>query len=213
MEDSDIQLDLLGDKNQDMTLKQILRFVEAKEAGKRSATQLLLPHAADVITGSSYKCQKRDNAEGPSPKDQDSCSYCGKRGHGRNAPARLRHKECPAYGTICSHCNKGHHFESVCRGRAKTKSSRTSEREDAIFDTLCELTIKRNMASIPLDHHIYDEPTNRWLRHPSKSQPFVRLRVEIQKEDYENFGFHLSVLPNAVSVEAMADTGCQSCWI
>ena len=35
--------------------------------------------------------------------------------------------------------------------------------------------------------------------------------MEIQKEDYENFGFHLSVLPNAVSVEAMADTGCQSC--
>ena len=35
--------------------------------------------------------------------------------------------------------------------------------------------------------------------------------MEIQKEDYENFGFHLSVLPNAVSVDAMANTGCQSC--
>ena len=67
------------------------------------------------------------------------------------------------------------------------------------------------MASIPLDHHIYDEPTNRWLRRPSKSQPFVRLCAKIQKVDYENFGFHLSVLSNAISVEAMADTGCQSC--
>ena len=38
LEDSERQLDLLGDKNQDMTLEQILRFVEAKEAGKRSAT-------------------------------------------------------------------------------------------------------------------------------------------------------------------------------
>ena len=35
--------------------------------------------------------------------------------------------------------------------------------------------------------------------------------METQKEDYENFGFHLSVLPNAVSVDAMANTGCQSC--
>ena len=61
---AEIQLDLLGDKNQDMTLERILRFVEAKEAGKRSATQLLLPHAADVITGSSYKRQKRDAAGG-----------------------------------------------------------------------------------------------------------------------------------------------------
>ena len=37
LEDSEI-LELLGDKNQDMTLEQILRFIEAKEAGKRSAT-------------------------------------------------------------------------------------------------------------------------------------------------------------------------------
>ena len=35
--------------------------------------------------------------------------------------------------------------------------------------------------------------------------------MEIQREDYENFGFHLSVLPNAVSVDAMADTECQGC--
>ena len=54
----EIQLDLLGNKNQDMTLEQILRFVEAKEAGKRSATQLLLPHATDVITGSSYSVSR-----------------------------------------------------------------------------------------------------------------------------------------------------------
>ena len=34
--------------------------------------------------------------------------------------------------------------------------------------------------------------------------------MAVQKEGYENLGFHLSVLPNAVSVDAMADTGCQS---
>ena len=34
--DTEIQMDLLGDKNQHMTLEQVLRFVEAKEAGKRS---------------------------------------------------------------------------------------------------------------------------------------------------------------------------------
>ena len=63
LEDSEIQLELLGEKNQDMTLEQILRFVEAKEAGKRSVTRLLLPHATDTITGSTYKRQKRDAAE------------------------------------------------------------------------------------------------------------------------------------------------------
>ena len=206
-----IQLELLGDKNQDMTLEQILRFVEAKEAGKRSATRLLLPHATDAITGSTYKRQKRDAAEGQPSKDQDPCSYCGKRGHGKNAPARLRRKECPAYGTICSHCNKDHHFESVCRGKVKSKSSRNSEQENPIFDTLCELTIQRDVASIPLDHHVYNQLSGKWFRRPSKSQPFTRFSVEIQKEDYEHFGFHLSVPSSTILVDAMADTGCQSC--
>ena len=36
LQDSDIQLDLLGHTNQDMTLEEIFRFIEAKEAGKRS---------------------------------------------------------------------------------------------------------------------------------------------------------------------------------
>jgi len=92
MEDSEIQLDLLGDKNLDMTLEQMLRFIEAKEAGKRSATHLLLPHATDTITGCAYKCQRKDTVERPLPKEQDPCSYCGKKGYGRSAPAHLRRK-------------------------------------------------------------------------------------------------------------------------
>lgn len=39
--DNEIQLDLLGDKNQDMSLEEVFQFVEAKEAGKRSAGRLL----------------------------------------------------------------------------------------------------------------------------------------------------------------------------
>ena len=67
------------------------------------------------------------------------------------------------------------------------------------------------MASISLDHHVYNQLSDKWLRHPSKSQPFVRLSMEVQKEDYKHFGFHLSVQPSTISVDVMADTGCQSC--
>ena len=156
---------ILRDVNQDMTFEQMLRFIEAKEAGKRSATQLLLPHAADAVTGSTYKRQKKIAME-----EQDPCSYCGKRGHGKNAPARLRREECPAYGTVCGHCNKDHHFESVCRGRTKAKSSRTSEQESAVFDTLCELTIQHNMASVSIDHHIYDHSLEAFIKVPAICQ-------------------------------------------
>ena len=211
LEDSEIQLDLLGDKNQDMTLEEMLRFIEAKEAGKRSATQLFLPHAADAVTNSTYKRQKRNATEGPPLKEQDPCSYCGKKGHGKNAPARLRRKECPAYGTVCGHCRKDHHFESVCRGRTKARPDRTSEQESAVFNTLCELTVQHNMASVSLDHHIYDYLSDKWLRRSSRPQPFVRLLVEVRREDFKHFGFHLSIPSSTISVDAMADTGCQSC--
>ena len=107
-------MDLLGDKNQDMTLEQVLRFVEAKEAGKRSVSRLLLLQA---VTGSSYRRQKRPSAKGP-PKNQDTCTYCGARGHGRNPPTRVRRNECPAYGTKCNHCGKDHHvFDNFTKER------------------------------------------------------------------------------------------------
>ena len=41
--DQEIKLDLLGEKNQDMTLKDMIEYIEAKESGKRSASRLLDP--------------------------------------------------------------------------------------------------------------------------------------------------------------------------
>ena len=52
--DTEIQLDLLGDKNQKMTLEEISQFVEAKEAGKRSACHLLVSQGAEAAHGSTY---------------------------------------------------------------------------------------------------------------------------------------------------------------
>ena len=83
--DTEIQRDLLGDKDQSMSLEDTVKFVEAKEAGKRSASHLLLPQSADAVRGSTYKRQKKTPT--PSAKDQDAaCSYCGTKGHGRNPP-------------------------------------------------------------------------------------------------------------------------------
>ena len=125
----------------------------------------------------------------PLPREQDPCSYCGKKGHGRSAPARLRRKECPAYGTVCGHCRKDHHFESVCRAKVKVRVDTTNE--SAVFDALCELTIQHNLASVPLGHHVYDQQSNRWLGRSSKPEPFVRLSVNIEKNTLDfNSPFH-----------------------
>ena len=77
LEDTKIQMDLSGDKNQDMTLEQVLTFVEAKEADKRSASSLLLPQATDAVSGSSYKRPKKPPAKGS--RNREACTYCGTR--------------------------------------------------------------------------------------------------------------------------------------
>ena len=41
--DQEIQLDLLREKNQDMTLNDMIEYIEAKASGKRSAPRLLAP--------------------------------------------------------------------------------------------------------------------------------------------------------------------------
>lgn len=75
--DPDIQLDVLGDKNQDMSLEEVFQFIEAKEAGKRSASRLLNTYSVEAAH-SSYQRTKH-------PLDEDKkgpCSYCGKCSHG-----------------------------------------------------------------------------------------------------------------------------------
>jgi len=78
--DQEIQLELLGDQNQDMSLEDMLQFVEAKESGKRSASRLLDPPSVSA-TSSSYRRSKQHEMKGKQPDISDRtpviCSYCG----------------------------------------------------------------------------------------------------------------------------------------
>lgn len=121
LDDQEIQLDLLGDKNQDMTLEQVLQFVEAKKAGKRAshlltphrAERLLTPHRADALASSSYRHRRNEVLRGqpsqtknPEARNQhELCSYCGRKGHGKSAPLRIRRREC-----LC----QAHHLVWCC---------------------------------------------------------------------------------------------------
>ena len=213
--DPDIQLDLLGDKNQDMTLEEVAQFIEAKEAGKRSASRLLDSHAAEAAS-SSYKKTKQTAL-----KDKnDNCSYCGKKGHGKAAIAHIRMKECPAYGHKCKHCQRDHHFETVCRSKDKPKATTraaprsTNDCEGAVFDALCSISNSdqyRTRQTIAIDHHLYDHLSDTWVKKSSRTQPFINLTVTISPDDYTALGFVLPHGTKSVVLPAMADTGCQSC--
>ena len=98
--DQEIQLDLIGTENQNMSLEKVFRFVDAKESGKRSASKLIHSQGAEAV--SSYHCNKTrphdKNQEQPKKLNQhDLCSYCGKGCHGVRALASVRQKVCSAY--------------------------------------------------------------------------------------------------------------------
>ncbi|KAK3731812.1 hypothetical protein QZH41_007627 [Actinostola sp. cb2023] len=223
LSDSEIQLDLLGDKNQDMTLEEVLQFVEAKESVKRSVGRLLQTQGAEAAR-SQYRSTKQMELKNRRPDNHkpDPCHYCGKHGHGNNSPTRIRKSECPAYGKTCDHCGRANHFAAVCQAKSqpgKRPSNFTSPSnlvtEGAIFDTLCTVTNSsqdQSVGAITLDHHLYNHLNDCWVRKTSQPQPFLTLTASIYPDDYTALGFKpISQQPQSIQLSAMADTGCQSC--
>ncbi|GAB1601688.1 hypothetical protein Ahia01_000447200 [Argonauta hians] len=67
--DHDIQLDLLGDSDEDMPLKEALKYIEAKEVGKRSASQLHDSISADCAqTAAASQYRKSPKCKKPQPQ-------------------------------------------------------------------------------------------------------------------------------------------------
>ncbi|GFN92669.1 hypothetical protein PoB_001917500, partial [Plakobranchus ocellatus] len=119
--DEDIRLDVLGQADQEMSLEETIRFIEAKESGKRSAGRInpkptAVPVAVDAAS-STYRQMERRRLQGGPPDrktitQNQLCGHCGKAGHSSKKQERMNH--CPAFNHICNNCNLPHHFESVC---------------------------------------------------------------------------------------------------
>ena len=212
--DPDIQQGILGDQDQDRTFEQVLTLVEAKESGKRSVARLAQSEGASAA-GSTYRREKWQVEK--TAIASSTCSYCGVKGHGKSAPPRIRRKECAAYGHTCQHCEKEHHFESMCRSKGKQKpktqeTAKTNEDAGATFDGLCSVnTYSRH--SMNLDHHLYDHLNDRWIRRASLPQPYIKVKIQALRQDYRDLGFELRANSTSLNQNAMADTGCQSCLI
>ena len=203
-----------------MTLKKMLQFFEAKEAGKQSASRLLDFHSAEAASAyRRYKAtaqktnQQKNNPH--RPDKSEICTYCGKKGHGKCAFAKLRKKECLANGHVCTHCGRENHLETMCRNKDKQKGRKGVHRTDdnsegAIFTSLCVIAATgkyKGKRTLPLDHHLYNQLSDTWMKQASKPQPFIWLTVDALHEDYDRLGFCATLYSNAKP----ADTGCQSC--
>ena len=234
--DHEIQLDLLGNSNQNMSLEETFKFVEAKEVGKRSANKLLQIHNVSSARSSQYKQRKNESRMQRSNRTNDkdtiiTCDYCGNQGHGKASAPQIRRTSCPAYGKTCTTCQKSNHFSAVCRNKNKippvvnnnnNSGNCITDSAEAVFHAmgvedaafrfqLCAISSNGSRRSITLDHHLYNHLEERWTRQPSKPQPFVTLTISICTEDYSQFGLEPPQSTKTIQAPAMADTGCQSC--
>ncbi|XP_021365018.1 uncharacterized protein LOC110457888 [Mizuhopecten yessoensis] len=111
----------------------------------------------------------------------------------------------------------------ICKSKDKPKvTDRDTLSGSDLFDALCSVhdslqhhhcTVSDSgiERSICIDHHVYDELRNSWVKQRSKPQPFVNVTAKVTAEDYAALGFRLTRDTSNVSIQAMADTGCQSC--
>ena len=104
----------------------------------------------------------------------------------------------------------------MCRSKSNSSAPRKDD-EGAIFDELCTLsytvTSKNGRKHIVLDHHIYNQLSDCWIRSASKPQPYVSLTVRCENEDYKSLGLELKPTVKPSVIRVIADTGCQSCLV
>ena len=165
----------------------------------------------------------RRRPEGDNHRCQRHVHFLREKGHGERALPRVRAKECSAWDHPCKKCDRKNHWESLCRTRKETQDepeTASADMEAATFDTFCgitsgaqEVTPRIDVDDITaLSHHIYNEQKGTWLKGPSEPHPYITLKVCVYPEDYEHLGCQTP--PETMqshAIEAMADTGCQSC--
>ena len=126
--DNEIQIDLLGDPNQDMPLDQMVNLIEAKETGKESAMRLSGNQSANALhstyrRGGAIPKATDNKTTGNSFQHNNSiiCRCCGKKGHGNSRFRAQRKGVCPAFGHTCTKCNKPNHFDNMCRSNLQNR--------------------------------------------------------------------------------------------
>ena len=217
--DPDIQKDVLGLIDKHPKLEELVVFIEAKEAGKRS--QNALGSSAEISKMSQYRREKmRDKVPSTRQTEQKvptepPCGWCGEYGHGRRAPKDIRRSQCPAYKTTCQRCGLMGHFGKVCRCKWKKQSTNDNKEEISAVDAprgfIGGIELAKIDENITMSHAEYNN-FNGWISQHSKSHPMITVTIEVSKEDYDHFNFPLPPHTSTGRINriAVADTGAMT---
>ena len=120
----------------------------------------------------------------------------------------MRREKCPAYGKICKTCGKKNHYSEICKTKKLSEIFEEESDEDFLFNTEESASC---VNAFSIDHYQYNKISDTWIRKPSSLQPFIKLRISTNKDDYAEMGCSLKKSESSCVLPVMADTGCQSC--
>merc|ERR1712208_59245 len=209
--DEEIRENVLA-KTEELGLEETIKFIEAKETGRRSTAQLspggLANTGVNKITA--YKREQRSDAitrptlipttrPTGTPNTEEHCTFCNQTGHG--SLFEIRKKKCPAFNKRCTRCQRMGHFSISChRSRAKVDRRHQKQQEDQ--DAAQVLGIKSYSPLVSL----MDSQGNKHILSPNDKIPHMvdnngeleiatpepqpRIDVEIQVDiaAYKQFG-------------------------
>ena len=209
-----------------LDLAATILFIEAREAGKRSA---------GVLSGS-IPASSQANKAALVTEDRvqdtigvESCRYCGRTGHGRSPNGDTRKKSCPAWDKECSKCSKKGHFKKCCQSKITAESHKISMHkmtagiantqnkfrrhikhakvvgsEIVARDKDCPKTVARNMK--PLPHKVYNVKEAMYQEQLPPTNPMIKIKVQVDSKSYQN---HKPRLPCGMLMSFLKKTGDQ----
>ena len=178
-----------GADNSDLDLAKTLKFVEAKEAGKRSSS--LLSSAGGLNKMGEFqrkKFEEKKKDDKFSTPDNRKCGWCGQTGHGARASMQVRKDKCKSYKHTCEVCSAVGHFGSVCRSRKKanTELGTISETNNVGDGNFCNLNMngwgRKKRKTLP--HTAYDEFRG-WVAAKPESHPQLPIRASVCSQGYD----------------------------
>ena len=102
-------------KDPQMNLADTILFIEAREAGKKSAAVLSGVGIASNQVHKTSLPSETDSREDNMAEGHVTCRYCGRVGHGKSPKPEARERKCPAWGQKCSGCDKKGHSKKCCK--------------------------------------------------------------------------------------------------
>ena len=225
--DEDIRRQVLG-VVEEMDLDATIKFIEAKESGKKAGVFLDNGEAALNKITSYRQSQKDKSAVGKTKPDDVKCCYCGNKGHGKTPNFVTKKEVCPAFDKKCRHCDVIGHS---ARSKVFKKSSVRVEKVLVQCEKSNNRTGVKSVGATPHAEeksvslspsqpvpHMLEENGHMVVKMP-RSHPGLKVQVRVNVEMYKKTGLPLRMGRTSMTkkgkilqiptIELLCDTGAQ----